>query len=159
MDRYRVPCLARPGCAVRFGNLFVGLLRSGILEKALHFCFGEGRESQERDIETYLCSDVAPLGLAAFSKILVRQWVDRLAVANFCEDGDWANGISTNAHGAFGKVAAWVEEWCPRLFAEANKMIFVKSRGATSLPFAQIKVHRTCIFFKGPVPGSLAVND
>jgi len=73
--------------------------------------------------------------------------------------GDWANGIALVPFPKFALVTKWLVKYCPDVYAAANKMIFYKAPETTKPPFLQLKVHRTCFFFKGRNgPGSVLVN-
>jgi hypothetical protein len=81
------------------------------------------------------------------------------AAENMCENGDWANGIALVPFPKFALVTKCLKTYCPDLHAAANKMIFYKAPETTKPPFLQLKVHRTCFFFKGRNgPGSVLVN-
>jgi len=81
------------------------------------------------------------------------------AAENMCENGDWANGIALVPFPKFALVTKCLKTYCPDLYAAANKIIFYKAPETTKPPFLQLKVHRTCFFFKGRQgPGSVLVN-
>ena len=81
------------------------------------------------------------------------------AATNICDQGDWSKGVSLVPYPKFFVVTKWIKKYFPALFDVANKMSFYKAPGTKAPPFVQIKVHRTCFFFKGrDGPGSVIVN-
>jgi len=105
---------------------------------------------------------VADLGLihaAVLEQVSDEEERKALDATQFCDDGDWANGISLTPFPKFPLVTKWLQKHCAELVAIANKMVFFKAPGTTKPPFMQIKVHRTCFLFKGREgPGSVLVN-
>jgi len=78
---------------------------------------------------------------------------------NTCDQGDWANGIAVSPTPKFFVVSKWIAKYFPYELSLANKIFFYKQPGTKAPPFLQVKVHRTCFFFKGRGgPGSVLVN-
>jgi len=75
-----------------------------------------------------------------------------------CDQGDWANGIAVRPTPQFRIVSKWVNKYFPDELNLANKLFFYRPPGTAAPPFVQMKVHRTCFFFKGREPGTVTVN-
>jgi hypothetical protein len=85
--------------------------------------------------------------------------IEAIKAENMCDGGDWANGVSLQPYPKFALVTAWVRRYCASIYEDANEIVFWKRPGTKAPPFVQVKVHRTCFFFKGRAgPGSVIVN-
>jgi hypothetical protein len=92
-------------------------------------------------------------------KAEIGQEIEEFDKKNTCDDGDWANGIAVIPAPKFHVVSKWVNKYFSDLVSISNQIIFYKLPGTKAPPFMQIKVHRTCFFFKGKDgPGSVLVN-
>jgi hypothetical protein len=96
---------------------------------------------------------------AAEEKQEIEKEIEKFDKKNTCEDAAWANGIAMTPAPKFSVVSEWINKYYPDLVAISNQMIFYKLPGTKAPPFLQIKVHRTCFFFKGKEgPGTVTVN-
>jgi hypothetical protein len=85
--------------------------------------------------------------------------MDKFDKNNTCDQGDWANGISVHPAPKFIVVSEWMKKYFPDELSMANQIVFYKAPDTKAPPFVQIKVHRTCFFFKGRGgPGTVLVN-
>jgi hypothetical protein len=85
--------------------------------------------------------------------------MDKFDKKNTCDQGDWANGISVYPAPKFIVVSEWMKKYFPDELSMANQIVFYKAPNTKAPPFVQIKVHRTCFFFKGRGgPGTVLVN-
>merc|ERR1712232_548490 len=92
-------------------------------------------------------------------KQCIEKEIGKFDKTNTCEAGDWANGIAVSPTPKFFVVSEWMNKYFPEEVSIADKMIFYKQPSTAAPPFLQVKVHRTCFFFKGrDGPGSVIVN-
>lgn len=84
--------------------------------------------------------------------------IDSFDKKNSCDEADWQNGISVNPP-KFSVVSEWIKKYFEFELSIANKIYFYRQPGTMAPPYLQVKVHRTCFFFKGRGgPGSVLVN-